>query len=88
MHSIFITIFLYKTVLKLKFCEAKDIVPNADILPTTFCVLIEIKVQQNQIMFLITLLLLLKGMEIFFRERLGWTTCTARPSRVSAMPEP
>ena len=44
LHSIFIRIFLYIT---LKFCEVKNIL-NADILLTTFCVLIEIKVQLNQ----------------------------------------
>ena len=37
-------LFLYKTVLKLKYCKVKNI-PNADILLTTFCMLIEFKVQ-------------------------------------------
>ena len=54
------------TALKLKFCEVTNIL-NADILLTTFCALIKIKVQQNQIVFSKNLLLvLLKVMVILF----------------------
>ena len=37
-------LFIYKTVLNLKYCKVNNI-PNGDILLTTFCVLIEIKVR-------------------------------------------